>query len=130
MSYRVVVMFALGLPPCSPSVAAEPITPAEAIKQVGRPEILVRMRVAAAKDRLEKRGIVYLDSEPDFKDPKNLGVAISARAAEKFKGQGISDLAAYFQGKTIDVRGCVMRFEDRPYLPVLEPDQIKIVPMK
>jgi hypothetical protein len=109
---------------------AEPISAEEAVKSVGKPEVLVQMKVATAKDRVEKRGIVYLDSEPDFKDPKNLGVAISAAAAEQFKKQGISDLASHFQGKTIRVRGCVMRFEERPYLPVLDAGQIKIVAEK
>jgi DNA/RNA endonuclease YhcR with UshA esterase domain len=108
----------------------KPVTPAEAIEQIGKPEVLVEMVVKKAKDRLEKRGIIYLDSEDDFKDAKNLGVAISAEAAAKFKKLGIADPAAHFEGKTIRVRGCVMRFEERPYLPVHDPEQISIVEKK
>jgi hypothetical protein len=108
----------------------KPITAAEAVKSVGKPKVLVQLEVKKAKDRLEKRGIIYLDSEDDFKDPKNLGIAISAEAAAKFKEKGIADPAAHFQGKTIRVRGCVMRFEDRPYLPVHDPDQITVVEKK
>ena len=118
---------------CSAGVTAdEPkaVTPAEAIKQIGQPKVLVEMVVKKAKDRLEKRGIVFLDSEDDFKDEKNLGVAISAEAAAKFKEKGINDPATHFEGKTIRVRGCVMRFEERPYLPVHDPDQITIVEKK
>jgi hypothetical protein len=38
--------------------------------------------------------------------------------------------AAHFLGKTIRVRGCVMKFEERPYLPVHDPDQITVVEKK
>jgi hypothetical protein len=105
----------------------KPMTAAEAVNSVGKPTVLVEMVVKQAKDRLEKRGIIYLDSEDDFADPKNLGVAISAEAAAKFTKRGIADAAAHFKGKTIRVRGCVMRFEERPYLPVHDPGQISLV---
>lgn len=104
-----------------------PISPVEAIRQIGKPSVVVQMRVKKAKDRLSNRGIVYLDSEEDFNDPNNLEIVISAQAAEKYKQKGISNLADYFQGKVIRVSGCVMRFESRPYLPVFDPEQIKIV---
>jgi len=113
-----------------PSELIKFVTPAEAIKQIGKPEVLVEMVVKKSKDRLEKRGIIYLDSEEDFKNANNLGVAISAEGAAKFKKQGIPDPAAHFEGKTIRVRGCVMRFEERPYLPVHNPEQISIVEKK
>ena len=108
----------------------KPVTPITAIEQIGRPEVLVEMVVKKAKDRLNKRGIIYLDSEDNFKDAKNLGVAISAEAAAKFKTRGIADPAARFLGRTIRVKGCVMRFEDRPYLPVHDPEQITVVERK
>src|SRR5262245_9473066 len=107
-----------------------PVSAAEAVKLVGRPEVVIEMVVKKAKDRTAKRGIVFLDSEEDFKDPRNLGVAVSAGAAEKFRARGISDPAAHFLGKTVRVRGCVMVFEERPYLPVLDPDQIRVVGAK
>jgi hypothetical protein len=109
---------------------AEPLSPAEAIEQIGKPQIVVEMTVKSAKDRLEKRGIIYLDSEEDFADPKNLGVAISAEAAAKFKKSGVDDPAGHFKGKMIRVRGCIMRFEERPYLPVHDPRQIEVVATK
>jgi hypothetical protein len=130
MYYLVVVTLQACLLACGEPREPPPISPAEAIKQIGRPGVLVEMTVKKAKDRLEKRGIVYLDSEDDFKDANNLGVAISAEAAAKFKGMGVTDLVAHFRGKTIRVRGCVMRFEDRPYLPVHDPEQIRIVEKK
>jgi DNA/RNA endonuclease YhcR with UshA esterase domain len=108
----------------------KPVAPVEAIKTIGKPKVVVEMVVKKVKDRLEKRGVIYLDSENDFKDEKNLGVAISAEAAAKFKEKGIGDPAAHFLGKTVRVQGCVMRFEDRPYLPVHDPDQITVAEKK
>jgi DNA/RNA endonuclease YhcR with UshA esterase domain len=108
----------------------KPITAAEAVKSVGKPKVLVEMTVKKAKDRLEKRGIIYLDSEDDFKNADNLGIAISAEATEKFKAKGIGDPAAHFEGKLIRVQGCVMKYEERPYLTVHDPDQIAIVEKK
>jgi hypothetical protein len=35
------------------------------------------MEVTAAKDRLEKRGEIYLDAEDDFRDEKNFAVVIT-----------------------------------------------------
>jgi hypothetical protein len=108
----------------------KPVTAAEAVKLVDRPVVVVEMTVRAAKDRVAKRGVVYLDSEDDFKSADNLGVAISAGAAAKLKAKGVDDPAAHFLGKTIRVRGCVMRFEERAYLPVLDPEQITVVEVK
>jgi hypothetical protein len=106
------------------------VTPAAAIKQVGKPKAVVEFTVKKTKDRLEKRGIIYLDSEDDFKHTDNLGVAISAEAAAKFKAKGITDPAAHFLGKLIRVRGCVMIFEERPYVPVHDPSQITLMEKK
>lgn len=44
---------------------------AHARKKVGE-TVTVEMTVKASKDRLEKRGEVYLDSEEDFRDEKNV----------------------------------------------------------
>ncbi|MFT3920983.1 MAG: hypothetical protein QM778_00465 [Myxococcales bacterium] len=48
----------------------KPLTPMEARKKVGE-QILVEMEVKTAKDRLEKRGEIYLDAELDFRSEKN-----------------------------------------------------------
>jgi len=48
-------------------------------------------------------------------DSDNLGVAISAKAAAKFKAKGITDRAAHFLGKLIRFRGCVMIFEEQSH---------------
>jgi hypothetical protein len=86
--------------------------------------------VKKAKNRLEKHGLVYLDSEEDFHSPTNLGVAITPAGAAKFRAKGVADAAAHFLGKTVRVRGEVLIFETRPYLPVTDPSQIEIVGAK
>lgn len=106
------------------------LTPAEAIKQIGQPNITVVFEVKTSKERLAKRGIVFLDSESDFKSPSNLCVALSAEAARQLKEKGVTDVAAYFQGKRIKASGCVMRFEERPYMPIHDSTRIHLIDAK
>ena len=104
----------------------KPLTPVEAIKKVNE-EVTVQMLVKATKNRLEKRGEIYLDSEEDFKDEKNLGVVVTKAAAAKFKEAGVDDPAVHFKDKTIRVRGTVVMKEERPRIEVDDPKQIRIV---
>jgi hypothetical protein len=106
-----------------------PVTPADAVKRIGQ-TLRVEMQVKKAKNRLEKHGMIYLDSEDDFHSPTNLGIAITAAGAAKFRAKGIADPAAYFQGKSIRVRGEILIFETRPYLPVTDAAQIEVAPAK
>jgi pimeloyl-ACP methyl ester carboxylesterase len=85
------------------------------------------MVVRAAKNRLEKRGEIYLDSETDFHDPKNLGIVITRAEAAKFHRAGIADPAIHFQGKTIRVKGTVLLKDKRPRMEVNAPEQIELV---
>jgi DNA/RNA endonuclease YhcR with UshA esterase domain len=104
----------------------KPLAPAEAIKKVNE-KVTVEMVVKASKNRLEKRGEIYLDSEQDFRDEKNLAIVITKTAAPRFKEAGIADPAAHFKGKTIRVQGTVILKDDRPRIEVDEPKQIRIV---
>ena len=54
---------------------------------------------------------VFLDSEPNHRDPKNLGVVITVSGRPKFTEAGIDDPTAHFSAKTIRVRGVVIRKE-------------------
>src|SRR5258708_5985504 len=76
------------------------IGPVEARKQGGK-KITVEMPVKAAKDRLEKRGEIYLDAEENFKDEKNFAVVITKKGAASLKAAGITDPADHYKGKTI-----------------------------
>src|SRR5262249_47061903 len=89
-----------------PALAAEKkqLSPVEARKKVGK-AVTVRMEVKAAKDRLEKRGEIYLDAEEDFKDEKNIAVVITRKGAESLRKAGVADPADSYKGKTIQATG-------------------------
>jgi len=106
--------------------APKPLTPVEARKKLGE-KVTVQMLVRSAKDRLEKRGEVYLDAELDFRDEKNFAVVITRTGATKLKESGIADFAAHFQDKTIQATGEVKLVQDVPRIEIDAADQIKIV---
>jgi hypothetical protein len=116
-----------------PVVAAakeeKPLTPAEAIKLVNK-EVTVEMMVRSSKNALEKRHEIYLDSEEDFRDEKNLAIVITEDGASKFKDSGVEDPAAHFRGKTIRVTGTVTLKDERPRIEVSDPKAIKLIEAK
>jgi hypothetical protein len=105
--------------------ADKPQTPVEARKAVGK-TITVEMTVHAAKDRLEKRGEIYLDSESDFKDEKNFAVVINKDGAADLKKNGIADPVAHFKDKLIRATGEVKVVDDVPRIEISEAKQIKL----
>jgi DNA/RNA endonuclease YhcR with UshA esterase domain len=107
----------------------KPLSPGDAIKKVNE-EVTVQMLVKASKNRLHKRGEIYLDSENDFRDDKNLAIVITKTGAAKFKEAGVEDPAVHFKGKTIRVHGTVVIKEKRPRIEVDDPKQIQIVENK
>jgi DNA/RNA endonuclease YhcR with UshA esterase domain len=70
---------------------------------------------------------VFLDSEASYRDPKNLAIVVTESGRAKFAEAGIDDPTAHFKGKTIRVRGVVIRKENRLYIEVNDPSQIEIV---
>jgi len=107
----------------------KPLSPVDAIKKVNE-KVTVEMTVKASKNRLEKRGEIYLDSEDDFHDPKNLGIVITKTGAAAFAKAGVEEPAGHFKGKTIRVTGTVIIKEKRPRIEVEDPKQIEIVKSK
>jgi DNA/RNA endonuclease YhcR with UshA esterase domain len=107
----------------------KPLTPVEARKQVGK-KIEVQMKPAVIKDRLEKRGEIYMDSEKDFRDEKNFAIVITEKGANRFKEKGIKDPAKHFDEKEIRVKGLVTEVQGVPRIEVDDPDQISIVEKK
>src|ERR1700678_4347277 len=77
-----------------------PLAPVEARKKVGE-VVTVEMTVQTTKDRLEKRGEIYLDAELDFRDEKNFAVVITKIGAASLKEAGIGDPATHFKDKKI-----------------------------
>src|SRR5262249_40369965 len=107
------------------SAEDKPLSPPEGRKKVGE-SVTVEMTVRAAKDRLEKRGEIYLDSEEDFKDDKNFAVVITKAGAASLKAAGIADPADHFKGKTIAAKGTVKEVDGVPRIEIDEAKQIAI----
>ncbi len=102
------------------------LSPVEAINRVNE-SVTVEMLVQRTKCCSGSR-LVFLDSEANHRDPKNLGVVVTENGRAKFSEAGIDDPAAHFTGKTIQVRGVVViRKENRPYIEVNDPSQIEMV---
>ena len=101
------------------------LSPVEAINRVNE-SVTVEMLVQRTKGCTGSRQ-VFLDSEANHRDPKNLGVVVTESGRAKFSEAGIDDPTAHFNGKTIRVRGVVIRKENRPYIEVNDPSQIEMV---
>ena len=97
----------------------------EAINRVNE-SVTVEMLVQRTKSCTGSRQ-VFLDSEASHRDPKNLGVVVTESGRVKFTEAGIDDPTAHFNGKTIRIRGVVIRKENRPYIEVNDPSQIETV---
>jgi DNA/RNA endonuclease YhcR with UshA esterase domain len=104
----------------------KPVGPAEAAKKVNE-DVTLQMEVKSATLR---GGVCYLNSEEDFKDAKNFTVFIDKEALAKFKEAKIEDPAAHFKGKTVQVKGKVTLYRDRPQIKASGPDAIKVVDKK
>jgi hypothetical protein len=102
-----------------------PLTPAEARRKVGE-MITVEMTVRAAKDRLEKRGEIYLDSETDFRDERNFAVVITKAGAASLKEAGIDNPAEHFKDRKIRATGPVKEVDKVPRIEIDDARQIKI----
>ena len=113
------------------ALAAEgkPLTPVEASKQAGK-TVTVEMVVKAAKDRLEKRGEIYLDSETDFKDEENFAVVITRDGAASLKKAGINNPAEHFKDKKIRATGTVKEVDKVPRIEIDDAGQIRLVETK
>lgn len=105
-----------------------PLTPVEARERAGQ-QVIVRMEAKSAKDRLEKRGEIYLDSEEDFKGEKNFAVVITKLGAASLKKAGIANPAAHFEGKTITAKGTVKEVDGIPRIEIDVNTQIEVTTM-
>jgi hypothetical protein len=125
------VLAAISLVILPPLLAADdkPLTAIEARKHVGE-KITLQMFVKASKNRLEKHKEIYLDSETDYKDEKNMAVVINEEGAAKFKKAGVDEPAGHFKDKTIRVTGTVTLDRNRPRIVVSDPAQISIIEKK
>jgi DNA/RNA endonuclease YhcR with UshA esterase domain len=105
---------------------AKPIGPVEAAGKVNE-QVTVEMEVKAATMR---GSVCFLNSEAEFKNPKNFTLFIDKDALVKFKEAKIDDPAAHFKGKTVRAGGKVVLYQNRPEIKLGGPDDIKIVEKK
>lgn len=99
---------------------------ADAAKKVNE-QVTLEMEVKSATLRGTN---CFLNSEKDFRDPKNLTLFIDKDALAMFKDAKIDDPAAHFEGKTVLVEGKVVLYRNRPEIKLSGPDDIKIVVKK
>ncbi|MBL8796184.1 MAG: hypothetical protein JNM56_19945 [Planctomycetia bacterium] len=102
-----------------------PISPVAALKRLNEP-VTVEMPIRRTKS-CTCSSQFFLDCEENKRDPKNLGLIVTAAGAARFKDAGIDDPAEHFQGKTVQVRGTVILKEGLPYIEVDDPGQIEVV---
>ncbi|HEV3117532.1 MAG TPA: hypothetical protein VGY58_10785, partial [Gemmataceae bacterium] len=102
------------------------LTPVEARKKIGQ-NITVEMTVRAAKDRLSKRGEIYLDAETNFRDEKNFAVIITKAGAESLKKAGVDSPADHFKDKKIRATGTVKEVDKVPRIDIDEAKNIKVI---
>jgi len=123
----VVASLCLGFAPASRGDDKGPkvIPAAEAKDHIGE-RCTVEMTVKASKHAVHRR-TYYLDSEANFRHPKNFAVVISYDDGEKFKPAGIEDLAEHYRGKTIRVTGKVIAEDKQTRIHVTEVEQVKPV---
>jgi hypothetical protein len=104
----------------------KPLTPEQARKKIGA-KITVQMTVRAAKDRLKKRGEIYLDSQTNFRAANNFAVVITKAGAASLKAAGIDNPAMHYKGKTIRATGVVKQVDKIPRIEIDDAQQIKLV---
>lgn len=74
------------------------LSPVEAINRINE-SVTVEMVVQRTKCCTASRQ-VYLDSEANHRDPKNLGVVVTEDVRARFSEAGIDDPTTHFKDKT------------------------------
>ena len=86
----------------------------------------VELKVQLTKNG-EPQRTYFLDSEADYKDPKNLAILISYDHEDAFKAAGIDDPSTYYLGKTIRVTGKIVKEGTQTRIHVESPKAITLV---
>jgi alkaline phosphatase D len=99
---------------------------AEALEHVGK-EWSVEMTVRATGMTRAKK-LVFLNSETDFRDDRNLTIVLDLDAlTDDLKKAKIDNPARHFAGKKLRIKGEVSLFDKRPQIRVKKLDQIAVV---
>jgi hypothetical protein len=116
------------VPAAEPPQKPKDIQPDEARQHVGA-LVRVTMPVRKTKDS-EQTKRVYLDSQTDYRDPKNLAVLIEYAAKAKFAEAGIEQPHLYYKDKTIQVTDKPFVEDDLVFIKAETPEQISIIERK
>lgn len=103
-----------------------PLSAIAARSALGR-QVTVETFVQTAKDRLAKRGEIYLDSELDFRNEKNFAVVIAREGAESLSKIGIDTPTSYFENQWIRAEGVVTEVDGVPRIEIHDAQQIQRV---
>ena len=105
------------------------ITPAEAAKMIDK-DCLIEMKVESASMDKNKSNM-FLNSKLSFKDADNFTVVVRAGANEKLKEKlKFKDAPKFFKDKTIQVKGKVSTYNDKPQIIVDGSAQLTVIEEK
>lgn len=105
------------------------ITPVDAIKMIDK-DCLVEMKVESASMDKNKSNM-FLNSKSSFKDADNFTIVVRAGANEKLKDRHkFKDAPKFFKDKTIQVKGRVSTYNDKPQIVVDGSAQLTVVEEK
>lgn len=77
----------------------------------------------------EKRKTAFLDSEENFQDEQNLGIAITESGIQELKQKrSVDSPADFYHGKMIQVTGTVILKDEKLYIEVTHAEQLDLAP--
>jgi serine/threonine protein kinase len=107
------------------STPPETVGPGDAIRFVN---VRCNVEMWVQSTGRDKDGtLIFLNSESDYRHPKNFTVVIPRAVAAKYKERGLPDPTTHFLQKTIRVSGPVTQNRGRPQIQIQAPDQIRLV---
>lgn len=105
------------------------ITPTEAANKVDM-DVLIEMKVQSASMDKNKSNM-FLNSKSSFKEVGNFTVVVRAGANEKLKEKHkFKDAPKFFKDKTIQVKGKVSTYNDKPQIVVDGSAQLSVIEEK
>ncbi len=111
-----------------PSPAAKIITADVARNHVGQ-KVTVTFKVLHTKAATNPER-VYIDSEKDYRDPRNLGILIESDSLPAFAKAGIPKPATHYEGKNVRITGTPFLRNGDLFIRATEPSQIEILDAK
>lgn len=101
----------------------------EASKKVGQ-TVTVELVVQSTGETRSGNKLLFLNSEKDFRSPKNFTIVIDGKVLDKFAKAGVADPRNFYGDATIRVTGKVSLYQNKPQIRVEGPEQIKVVKNK